>query len=130
VLDGLFDFFHRCSGFYQDRVDLLGFDAVDHWAVVDACENDDGEVLQAKVGSQGFEQAASVELGHAEVEDDQVGRVADHLIERASAVIHAFDGVAEFAEIFADHFQQDWVVVDETNLSHTGTIGGGSKGDL
>ena len=118
LADGFGDLVQRGFAFKEDGVDLEAAYAIDHGTVGESGKYDDGEGLEAKIRAEDFEQAAAVEVGQDQVEEDQIGRGVEHAFEGIAAVGDALDGVAARFQMFADGFECGSVVVNDQDFCH------------
>ncbi len=76
----------------------------------------------------GFEDLVPVELGHVQVEEDEVDRLAGHELEGDPAVLRLHHGVAEPAETPGEDLPVGLVVIHDEDETPVRTVAGGRFG--
>src|SRR5581483_7272938 len=80
--------------------------------IVNAREDDDGRPAELPQAGQ---DRPSVHAWHAQVEDEQIGPVGAHEVERASTRAGGHDAVATALQVPLEEPKNSWVVVDDAN---------------
>jgi hypothetical protein len=81
-------------------------------------EDDDGEAVPAEVRAHHFEEADAVELGHADVEEDEVVFAGEELAEGGAAVVGGGDVVPPAFEELRHELLAVGFVVNDEDVGH------------